>query len=855
MVLKEDYPPLQALLFWQTLALFWFCGLLAAQFPLMGFALALVFIYIDSRLWRLPALVAAAVLFCLGIVAINSTMPKRPVAPPAWTMANNGVPLKVRITGKVRAVQALPDQRLRIILEDVHALNKAQNQALEGLVVWTWDQLQQADEVSTVPLVRPLRGQSVQITARVRTTEGFLNPWAGDIGAYWQRQGVFWRIWSQGHKGEPKILGKGSTLAELREEVRQKLYAVLASLKDYNEQAVAFIPALLMYERFHLQQATLEKMQAVSLMHSLALSGQHLVFILYYAIIIAFLLRYFFPYLLLYIPSSRLVGLFSLPLALVYLWLGNAPMSLIRASIMLFVGMFFYFRLRVVTLSQILLCTVLCITIYHPLSFYDIGLQLSVLCVASICYMMPFLQRIAHSMKDTIKIPRPWYIRFSKYLWRRVVQLFLFSLGIQLALLPIFLTYFQVSGLWFFSNVIWLPILGLWVLPLSVLGLCLTMLSFTNMASSLFSLAVLPCEGLLAVLNFMSNIDLLTFSAVLRPHWINALAWLTLCLALALLPGRVPWKDIWQGRAKIPLIIRRLCIIGACLLCVGPILRYVSHWQSTVELRLLDVGQGQSVYLGLPGGRALLVDGGGSRSLRFDPGTDIVLPHIVYNRSPRLWAMFSTHADIDHQRGLLHLLSHLPIKYFFHNGEKFSSYAQKIWDSFIKTNASLHVKVLHQGDEILLPSYVNGKYSYALEVLWPPADLQVKEGNNASLVLRLVQKEQGKTVKGLALLCGDAEKETLQALLNGGQDISAEVLVVPHHGARNSYLPKFYERVNPQLALVSAGRQNSFGHPHKLVRTAFERADIPLKNTAQFGAIRVVWQEEVGTFTVIPTRQ
>ncbi len=106
-----------------------------------------------------------------------------------------------------------------------------------------------------------------------------------------------------------------------------------------------------------------------------------------------------------------------------------------------------------------------------------------------------------------------------------------------------------------------------------------------------------------------------------------------------------------------------------------------------------------------------------------------------------------------------------------------------------------------------------------LEVLHPPlpeAAGAAFDGNDASLVLRLTARDDNDAHgarRGLALLPGDAGDPTIRALLASGADLSAEVLVLPHHGGRRKLLPRLLDAVRPAVALASAGYRNRWGFP------------------------------------------
>ena len=110
----------------------------------------------------------------------------------------------------------------------------------------------------------------------------------------------------------------------------------------------------------------------------------------------------------------------------------------------------------------------LCITLAAPLSVYDTGLQLSVLCVAALCALPPLLSRIMPLPAGEQR--RTWRCRLHSVL-RGALHIFVVSLALQLALLPLNILLFSSPGHWFWINVLWLPVLGFAVMPLAFLGL------------------------------------------------------------------------------------------------------------------------------------------------------------------------------------------------------------------------------------------------------------------------------------------------------------------------------------------------------------------------------------------------
>ncbi len=874
--------PLQPLVLWQVLSLFWFCGLLAPRVPVQALCAALLFFVLDTRLRNKVTCMCALCFFVAGFITTMELLPRRP-ALPAWT-EHHGRPVARLVEGQVVRVQSLVDGRQRIFLQNVRLVSPALPVSpnapdtpflspeqesvapapLPGLAVWTWEMSQkyrgQSGEVQ-----RPLPGQRVQLKAKIRTTQGYRNAWGSDFGFYWQSKEVFWRLWTRGAMGNPQFFGEAHFWAQQREKVVHTLNEALEGALENTapftaeggdfiaKQALAFLPALLLGEKFALAHSTVEGMQGLSLVHSLALSGQHLALVIVWAWGLTWALSWVAPGLFAFVPRYRVLALLSLPLAALYLWLGNAPASLVRAACMLGVAFLFLWQHKVSTLRHVIFCALCLLTVYAPLAVFDMGLQLSALCVLSITLIVPFLRRWQRRVRMPLLKPSlPATLMHGKYgmraMGRVLGQIFLISLTIQGALLPVMLLYFPPQG-WFVANIFWLPILSFWVLPWGAVGLLCALGAQSALAAKVLAVAALPCQGLLWLIHYLQGAGLLEVSAVLRPHWTAVLGWIPLVLALGLLTGRVSVKDIRTSQVRLPPMVKKCFIVGACLLCLGPVLRYAQYSFNTVQLHMFDVGQGQALAIDLPGGERFLVDGGGSFSRRFDPGEDLVLPSLVYNKAPRVWAMISTHADVDHVRGLVSMAPHVRMQYFFTNGKPLGAYEQTQWEQAAQHHHLPSFTPLYAGQKIALPTHDYGQEApLFLEVLWPPKD-SAWEGNNASLVLRLVQGSGQESV-GLALLCGDAELPVLKALLASGQNIKSRVLVLPHHGALDGFLPEWYDAVGAEVVLASAAQQNSFGHPHAKVREALALRQMPLYTTAQEGAIGITFAKDLYLQTV-----
>lgn len=816
-------PPLQPPLVWQVGLLLYCAGILAALWPMEGLCGALLILLADPRFRTRGRVVLAFGLCGAGLaVGMWQLAPLRSPAPePAWIMPHKGKgrTQPLRICGVARHVQGLSDGRVRVILGDVRP--EAGGEPLAGHCAWTWDE----------PAFRPLAGQRLCVSRRPAPLRGFANAPEPEFEARWAAQGVSWRLWSRAWSGEPDVTGAGSAGARLREDLRQDLLRALRPQDaETLPQARAVIPALLFGDRSYLTHATLEAFAAAGLAHSLALSGQHLALAGLIGLFSILVVARFKPGIYLFRPRAVWVALASLPPALAYLWLGNAPPSLLRAACMLGFMTLWLLRERTATALDALLAALGCIVLADPLSLFDLSLQLSVMCVAVICLWMPALRRLWPGPARRGRPLRPGATlglrlkRRGSALIRGLAGIFCVSLCIQVSLLPFMLARFGSLGLWFPLNVLWLPAVDLVVLPGAALGLGCAALGQNAVASLALDAAVLPCEALLACLHMLERHQLLAGPELLRPHWTALLAFACLGVALA----------VMAGNAGARATARRFLVVGLILLCVGPCLRLVARLDTTPRLELADVGQGLATILHLPGHVRLLLDGGGMTSLRFDTGKALLAPVLAANDSPEFAAVINSHPDLDHAGGLPYLLRAFRVEHLFHNGRDASGERRPAWR---EARDLVPGATLGAGDTLLLED------GYRLEVLHPPrAGGEGREGwtgNDASLVLRLTRDGEG-----LALFTGDAGAAALRRLLASGADLSARVLVAPHHGSDKSFVPALYATVRPELVLAGCGFRNRWGYPGKRLGAWLAARGIPLLDTGTHGRISVEMPRE-----------
>ena len=146
--------------------------------------------------------------------------------------------------------------------------------------------------------------------------------------------------------------------------------------------------------------------------------------------------------------------------------------------------------------------------------------------------------------------------------------------------------------------------------------------------------------------------------------------------------------------------------------------------------------------------------------------------------------------------------------------------------------------------EVVAGDKINIEEGLDFEVLWPTLDKAIKENsiNNNSLVCKMRYKNIS------ALFTGDieeiAEKEILKKYVTEPSKLNANILKVAHHGSKSSSISEFIEKVNPQLALIGVGKENSFGHPSEKTLKTLENSNTKIYRTDISGEICIKYTKK-----------
>ena len=267
-------------------------------------------------------------------------------------------------------------------------------------------------------------------------------------------------------------------------------------------------------------------------------------------------------------------------------------------------------------------------------------------------------------------------------------------------------------------------------------------------------------------------------------------------------------------------------IIILALLLVSCTDYYITpEWSGTEELQgkllvhFLDVGQADCILIQEPGGKAMLIDAGNNADSEF------VIDYLEKRQIEKLEYVIGTHPHEDHIGSLDSVI------YAFDIGKVFMPKKTNTTKTFEDVLQAISDKGLQITAPEVGDTYRLGEAYWT--ILAPNKDY--KEINNSSIVIRLVYGETS------FMFTGDAEELSELDILDNSipfiDDLKSDVLKVGHHGSSTSTSDPFLEAVSPEYAVISVGKDNSYGHPHKEILEKLSKEGIEVLRTDERGSI------------------
>ncbi len=687
---------------------------------------------------------------------------------------------EAQVTGQV-ARQAQKEKTLQLELTKCKVRSRQQSFEEDKLLIYLSD----ADGEYPVGTVLSLSGT-------IYPMEEPTNPGQFNSRLYYAGRGISYSVYAE----SAQILSvRPAPVRNYLLRLRQKLTNVYQTV--LNEEDSGVLEAMLLGEKGNLDAELKALYQKNGISHVLAISGLHISLLglsLY-----RLLRRTTGSYILAGIPTILFLWGYS--------WMTGGSVSTVRAALMCLlavaadlVGRSYDTLTSVGAVALVLMAT-------EPLCVHQSAFLLSFGAVAAIALIQPVFRMYRERMG--------WLLGSLSV-----------SFSVLLVTFPLLLWFFYEYPLYStLLNLLVIPLMSLLLVSGLVCGLG-GLISFR-----LAGAAAVPCHLILSLYQWAGEKMLCLPGALLkfgRPAlWKVLCYYMFLCVCLFLLYGERRRKKYWMKSDPYP--FRKRILVGCMGMLLCGILLLGFRVRTGFEAVMLDIGQGDSIYLRSPDGTTFLMDSGSSNVSQV--GAYRILPFLKFQGVSTLDYLMISHMDQDHISGVAELIADgrtaggIRIGHAVLPGLKEKDSAYLDTEALLK-DAGIPVLYMNTGDRL-----EGGGMS--LTCLWPMAETTSDDRNELCLTLLAEYRDFQ------MLLTGDIGSETEERLLNAGLLSRIEVLKAAHHGSRYSTSAAFLQRTRPTLSLISCSATNRYGHPGEETLRRLRDAGSHVRITKDCGAIRV----------------
>lgn len=577
-------------------------------------------------------------------------------------------------------------------------------------------------------------------------------------------------------------------IRESLSKLRERWHKVL--IETLGEKNGGMLSAMMTGEKRDLDREWKEVYQVNGIGHLLAISGLHL----------SFIGLTFYHGLRKIGLSYKTAGMIGGIFLVLYAVMTGMSVSTMRAMLMFLIRIGADMCGRVYDMMTALLLSGVLILCRNPLYILDAGFLLSFGAILGILLLLPVLQSLPECR---IRLLEGVYASMA-------VQMFLFPVTLYF--------FFEIPSYSVILNLVVIPLMSL-ILGAGLIG------SVVYCMFPWFGENILRGTGIIFKLyDFLCEWCMrLPFSRLVigKPKWQQVVICYGAMLIFLICIGK--WKEKEENRKNNWKRCARVLVLTMILGISIP-------WrqkQESMQITMLDVGQGDGIYMRGPSGMDYFIDGGSSDVK--EVGKYRVESFLKSQGVGRLDYVFLSHGDADHISGIQEMLVRQKVGIRIQN---LVLPVENVWDEGL---IKLAQTALENGTKVVTIGAGQELTEENLRIicLQPGTSFVEESGNAASMVLKVQYKEFD------LLLTGDVEGKGEEILTQNKSVGKIDVLKVAHHGSKNSTTKEFLDLAKPKVALISAGQRNSYGHPHKETLKRLQEYGVRIYNTQEAGAVTI----------------
>ena len=669
-------------------------------------------------------------------------------------------------------------------------------------------------------------GDFIRFRSNLKKIRNFNNPGGFDYQRYLKLQGIY----------ATGFIADRSHIVRLRQNTASPIKLHIESFRAHLKQIIdrnaatpqkEIIEAMTLGNQYEIPEEIRDNFNKTGTTHILSISGMHVGMVAATAFFFVFLILKSSQYLMLRFNIIKIAAACAFIMVLLYALIAGMGVTVQRAAIMALIFLIALFSGKQKDLYNTLALAGLIILFISPEALFDISFQLSFLAVLAIIYIVP--RCTAYQPKHFSTFPL-WMQNITRYLYLTTMV----CLAATIGTLPLIMYYFsRVSLITVIANLIIVPLLGTITLSLSMFFILFAFFSpwaagyFIKLASCFTQISV-------NIINKLAAIPWSSFNTT-RPNILEiALFYFLIFILVEFIDARL--KKEKQNNLPVyrRQILKILLMMTVMIFCIDiTYLVFKDKFQTGLKITVIDVGQGNSVLVQFPGGKNMLIDGGGFPESTFDVGRTVVAPFLYHKRINHIDTIVLTHPHPDHLVGLIHIMNNFGVREVWTSNLPIDSERFPLWKKAIEEN---HINIVTVSNKSP-GKIINGT---TIRVLWP-ADSSIKDMendlyddvNDASLVLKVTFG------KVSILFPGDISSDVEKQLIQSKADLRSDILLMPHHGSPYSSSMAFIKAVDCRYAVVSAGSNNVFHHPHPSTIQRYKDSGIEIYRTDRDGATSI----------------
>jgi competence protein ComEC len=627
-------------------------------------------------------------------------------------------------------------------------------------------------------------GRKVMVSGTLNIPKGSTNPSGFSYRTYLSHNGISATLFVRGYNIRLSDENNGNLLVKLGLYLRSRIvYVINESLPH---QQAGLLNGMLIGYKQDLTEEVQDAFSDSGLSHIMAVSGSNVAFIV---------LPLVFLFGKLKVRQNYANVAIIATLILFTLITGFEP-SVLRAVIMaatILIGQIIFRETEIFTSISF---AALLLLLYNPGILFNIGFQLSFGATISLVLFYKFF-------KEKLSF---------KFLPAFIVDVLAATISAQIGVLPITVFYFnKISVVSLISNLLVVPVVEF----ITILGSLM----------AIFGQIHIVLSTIIGYVNnvLLSFVLLVTKLSASMPWAVKTVTTPSIILVICYYAAII-YFFWYKPNYKVKLNIKYFILTA--LLVLGTVV-YGALTPKALEVIFLDVGQGDCAFVRTSKGKTILIDGGGYSSENANStsvGENIVLPFLLDYGVDELDLVIASHGHDDHIQGLKPILQELKVNSLVIPDVTIDEGLESL--SRIAEDEDIELQLCAGGDSVKLD-----EITY-FDVLAPNKGAYVEESplNNNSLVLKLHYKDVS------ILFTGDIEMDAEKMLISENADLKADVLKIAHHGSPGSTSKEFLQRVNPDVSVISVGK-NNFGHPSDTVLQLLESNGIMVFRTDYDGAV------------------